>query len=58
MMSSPDLLTGLERLIRYLRIVSDAVSISLDPGEGGRWVKLDLWAAILQSRASVMNMLF
>jgi AraC-like DNA-binding protein len=45
MMSSPDLLTGLERLIRYLRIVSDAVSISLDPGKGGRWVKLDFFGS-------------
>ncbi len=42
MMSSADLLTGLKRLIRYLRIVSDAAKITLDEGPGGRWVELDL----------------
>ncbi|HEY2560510.1 MAG TPA: AraC family transcriptional regulator [Caldimonas sp.] len=42
MMSSPNLLTGLERLIRYLRLVSDAASISMAPGEGGRFVRVDL----------------
>jgi AraC-like DNA-binding protein len=43
MMSSPDLLTGLTRLIRYLCLVSDAVNIVLEPGSGGRWVKLELF---------------
>jgi AraC-like DNA-binding protein len=43
MMSSPDLQTGLVRLIRYLCIVSDAVTITLEPGTGGRWVKLELF---------------
>lgn len=43
MMSSPDLLTGLCRLIRYLRIVSDAAVISLVTEPGGRWVRLDLF---------------
>ncbi len=43
MMSSPDLLTGIERLIRYLRLVSDAALISLVPGEGGRFVRVDLF---------------
>ena len=42
MMSSPDLLTGLGRLIRYLRIVSDAAAISLVTEQGARWVRLDL----------------
>jgi len=42
MMSSPDLLTGLGRLIRYLRIVSDAATISLVTEQGGSWVRLDL----------------
>jgi AraC-like DNA-binding protein len=43
MMSSSDLLTGLTRLIRYLCLVSDAVTITLEPGIGGRWVKLELY---------------
>ena len=43
MMSSPDLQTGLVRLIRYLCIVSDAAVIALQPGTGGRWVKLELY---------------
>jgi AraC-like DNA-binding protein len=43
MMSSPDLQAGLMRLIRYLRVVSDAAVITLEPGTGGRWVKLDLF---------------
>ena len=42
MMSSPDLLTGLGRLIRYLRIVSDAAVISLVTEQEGCWVRLDL----------------
>jgi len=43
MMSSPDLQTGLERLIRYLRLVSDAASISLVHHPGGRCIRLDLF---------------
>jgi AraC-like DNA-binding protein len=43
MMSSPDLQTGLVRLIRYLCIVSDAAVITLEPGAGGRWVRLELY---------------
>lgn len=43
MMSSPDLRTGLERLIRYLRIVSDAAVISLAAEREGYWVRLDLF---------------
>ena len=43
MLSSPDLFTGLERLIRYLCLVSDAASIALDKGPGGRWVRLALF---------------
>ena len=38
MMSSPDLLTGFTRFIRYICLVSDAVTIALEPGDGGRWV--------------------
>lgn len=47
MMSSPDLEGGLVRLIRYLRIVSDAATISLVPGRDGKWVRLDLAGASL-----------
>jgi AraC-like DNA-binding protein len=43
MMSSPDLFTGLERLIRYLCIVSDAAAITLDSARGGRWVRLEFY---------------
>ena len=43
MMSSPDLLAGLRRLIRYICLVSDAVTITLEPGAGGRWMRLELY---------------
>jgi AraC-like DNA-binding protein len=43
MMSSSDLREGLTRLIRYLCIVSDAATITLEQGMGGRWVKLELY---------------
>lgn len=43
MMSSANLHAGLERLIRYLGIVSDAATISLAKGKGGQWVRLDLY---------------
>jgi AraC-like DNA-binding protein len=43
MMSSPDLLVSLERLVRYLRIVSDAATISLPTVREGRWIRLDLF---------------
>jgi AraC-like DNA-binding protein len=43
MMSSADLLTGLTRLIRYICLVSDAVTISLEPGDGGRWIRLGIF---------------
>ena len=43
MMSSPDLLTGLTRLIRYMCLVSDAVTITLEHGHGGRWVRTDVF---------------
>jgi AraC-like DNA-binding protein len=45
MLSSPDLQTGLERLVRFLCLVSDAASIVIEKveGGGGRWVKLDLF---------------
>jgi AraC-like DNA-binding protein len=43
MMSSPNLLTGIERLMRYLHIVSDAASVSLDAEGDGRWLRLDLF---------------
>lgn len=42
MMSSADLTSGMCRLMRYLRIVSDAATIVLIPDEGGQWVRLDL----------------
>lgn len=43
MMSSPDLKTGLARLIRYMCLVSDAVTITLEPGQGGHWVRTDVF---------------
>jgi AraC-like DNA-binding protein len=43
MMSSPDLETGLVRLIRYVCLVSDAVTITLEPGPGGKWMRLELF---------------
>lgn len=46
MMSGPDLLTGLGRLVRYPRIVSDAAAISLVTKQGRRWVRLDLFGGL------------
>ncbi|WP_316239302.1 AraC family transcriptional regulator [Bradyrhizobium sp. SZCCHNR1015] len=43
MMSSPTLLAGLMRLIRYMCLVSDAVTITLEPGHGGRWIRTDVF---------------
>ncbi len=43
MMSSPTLLAGLTRLIRYMCLVSDAVTITLEHGNGGRWVRTDVF---------------
>ncbi len=43
MMSSATLLAGLTRLIRYMCLVSDAVTITLEPGDGGRWVRTDVY---------------
>jgi AraC-like DNA-binding protein len=43
MMSSPDLETSLVRQIRYLGLVSDAVTITLDPGKGGKWTRVELF---------------
>ncbi|WP_316201845.1 MULTISPECIES: AraC family transcriptional regulator [unclassified Bradyrhizobium] len=43
MMSSPTLLAGLTRLIRYMCLVSDAVTITLEQGIGGRWVRTDVF---------------
>jgi len=42
MMSSPQLRTALERLVRYLRLVSDAASISLLAQPASHCIRLDL----------------
>ena len=42
MMSSRDLETGLARMIRYLCLVSDAVTLTLDPEAGGKWTRVEL----------------
>src|SRR5262249_50818340 len=42
MMSSPDLEAGLARMIRYLGLVSDAVTLTLDPATGGKWTRVEL----------------
>jgi AraC-like DNA-binding protein len=44
MMSSPDLETSLARRIRYLSLVSDAATITLDPGKGGKWTRVELFS--------------
>jgi AraC-like DNA-binding protein len=44
MMSSPDLISGLGRLVRYHRLISDAATITLDETAGGRWVRLDAFS--------------
>ena len=43
MMSSADLEAGLVRLIRYLCVVSDAVTMTLEPGKGGKWMRQELF---------------
>jgi AraC-like DNA-binding protein len=43
MMSSPDLNTGLGRLTRYHRLISDAATMTLDETTGGRWVRLEVF---------------
>jgi hypothetical protein len=43
MMSSPDLETGLARLIRYNGIVSGASTISFEPAKGGKWTRVELF---------------
>jgi AraC-like DNA-binding protein len=43
MMSSPDLRTGMDRLVRYLRLVSDAASIVVRPDRHGQWIELHLF---------------
>jgi hypothetical protein len=45
MMSSPDLETGLARLIRYNGIVSGASTISFEPAKGGKWTRVELFLA-------------
>ena len=42
MMSSPNLLIALERLIRYLRIISDAADLALIEEKGGYGVTIEL----------------
>jgi AraC-like DNA-binding protein len=43
MMSSPNLLAGLRRLIRYICLVSDAITITLESDDGGSWMKLAIF---------------
>src|SRR5262245_11310452 len=43
MMSSPDLETGLARLIRYNGVVSSASTISFEPAKGGKWTRVELF---------------
>src|ERR1700689_2686144 len=44
MLASPDLISGLGRLVRYPRLISDAATITLDETAGGRWVRLDAFS--------------
>lgn len=41
-MSCPQLLPGLERLVRYTRIVSDAVILSLQEDSAGYWLNIEV----------------
>jgi AraC-like DNA-binding protein len=43
MMSSPDLETGLARLIRYNGLVSSASTISFEPAKGGKWTRVEIF---------------
>src|SRR5215475_2547318 len=43
MMSSPDLETGLARLIRYNGVVSSASTISFEPAKGGKWTRVEIF---------------
>jgi AraC-like DNA-binding protein len=42
-MSSPDLESGLARLIRYNGLVSNAATMTLEPDTGGKWLRLDIF---------------
>jgi AraC-like DNA-binding protein len=43
MMSSPSIESGLVRLTRYNRLVSNAAIFTLEPGVGGKWMRLELF---------------
>jgi AraC-like DNA-binding protein len=42
MISCEDLFSGLERLVRYLRIISDAAVITIQEDRTGHWLTIDL----------------
>ncbi len=42
MMSCPDLLSSLERLVQYLRIISNAAVVTIQEDSAGTWVTIDL----------------
>jgi AraC-like DNA-binding protein len=43
MMSSPNLETGLARMIRYNGVVSSASTISFEPAKGGKWTRVEIF---------------
>ena len=60
MMSSPDLETGLARLIRYNGVVSGASTMSFEPGTGGKWTRIELFgngSAIPRQRYDYMTLI-
>ena len=42
-MSRPNLFAGLDRLVRYLRIISDAVILSLQEDVDGHWLRMEIF---------------
>jgi AraC-like DNA-binding protein len=42
MMTAPNLLGALQRFVRYVRIISDATTFTLEDGEGGQWMRLSI----------------
>ncbi|WP_317203648.1 AraC family transcriptional regulator [Janthinobacterium sp.] len=42
MMTAPTLAAALERLVRYMRVISDAAAFTLEAGDGGVWLRVHI----------------
>ena len=48
MITAPTLEGALQRFIRYIRVISDATTFTLEPGAGGRWLRLSIAGGTLE----------